>query len=68
MIIRVQHAWSAGFCSRGLREFAKKHDLDWEKFLNEGIEEEELLKFDDHMVNKIIEVAHGQQEESNDRI
>lgn len=68
MIIRVEHGWQMGYCSSGMREFATRYNLDWESFLLNGIEETELAKIDDHMVTKMIEVAHGQQEKAGNRI
>lgn len=68
MIIRVEHGWQMGYCSSGMRAFAERHELDWDKFLQEGIEETELAKIDDHMVTKMIEAAHGQQEEAGNRV
>ena len=68
MKLYVQDAWDAGYCSRGLRAFAKRHNLDWEDFLQNGIEEEIIAALDDHMGNKVIEVAHGRLKVSNHRI
>lgn len=68
MKIFVEDAWAAGYCSRGLRLFAKKHDLDWNDFLQNGIDEEIISALDDHMGNVVIEVAHGREKERNNRI
>lgn len=68
MKIYVQDAWDAGYCSKGLRAFAKRHDLDWEDFLQNGIEEEVIAALNDHMGNKVIEVAHGRLELGSNRI
>lgn len=68
MKIYVQDAWDAGYCSKGLRAFAKRHNLDWEDFLQNGIDEEVIVALDDHMGNKVIEVAHGRVELGSNRI
>lgn len=68
MKIYIQDAWDAGYCSKGLRAFAKRHDLDWEDFLQNGIEEEVIAALNDHMGNKVIEVAHGRVELGSNRI
>lgn len=61
MIITIQHCASMGYCSRGLRAFAKKHNLDWIKFIKEGIDEKELESIDDGMIKETIErVKNGQ--------
>lgn len=68
MIIQVEHGWQMGYCSSGMRAFADRYKLDWNAFLQNGIEESELAKIDDHMVTKMIEVAHGQQEKADNRV
>lgn len=68
MKIYIQDAWDAGYCSKGLRAFAKRHDLDWEDFLQNGIEEEVIAALNDHMGNKVIEVAHGRLKLGSNRI
>lgn len=68
MIIKIEHGWQAGYCSKGMRQFAERYNLDWMNFLENGIEESELAKFDDHMANIMIEVAHGQQEKAGNRV
>jgi len=47
----------AGYCNKGGRIFGEKHNLDWAKFVREGIDEEELLATGDAMALKIVESA-----------
>jgi len=67
MRITISHGWEAGYCSKGMRDFAKRYGLNWEDFLSDGIEESELLKLNNHLTNKIVEVAHGQEKETDNR-
>jgi len=59
--VTLAHARSlyghAGYCSRGMRAFAERHGLDWERFLREGIPEEDLLATGDAMAQAVVEHA-----------
>ncbi len=52
----------ARMCSRGARAFFVKNGLNWEKFLKEGIPEEELLATNDAMAKQVVEVANGRKQ------
>lgn len=60
MILYHKDFRSIGMCSRGQRYFAKQHNIDWCKFLKEGISEEDLLATGDYMafshINKVREI------------
>lgn len=49
------------YCNKGGRVFFKKHNLDWAKFVDEGIEAEKLIATGDAMALKVVERAkeHG---------
>lgn len=49
MIIPAQALRGVSFCVSGSREFFKRHNLDWDKFVREGLPEEELLATGDAM-------------------
>lgn len=64
MIVTVQHlhtvpTWNGrqGFCHRMSREFFRRHDLDWQGFLQHGIEEELLLATGDALALALVEHA-----------
>ena len=59
MIVKIEHAHAAGYCSKGMRLFAKRHGLDWPKFVREGIPAEELEATGDAMATKIVRLACG---------
>lgn len=63
MIIRMDDIRRLGYCSRGVREFFLKHELDYPDFLENGIESEILLSVsgNDQMVIDVVEAAHGKQ-------
>ncbi|HYE35514.1 hypothetical protein [Methylocaldum sp.] len=58
MKITLEHARVVGYCARGMRAFAKRHGLDWERFRAEGLPEEELLETNDAMAERCVEAAH----------
>lgn len=45
------------YCSKGMRKFAEKHNIDYTKFLKEGLDEEILLATNDAMAIKVVEAA-----------
>ncbi len=47
------------YCSRGVREWFRLHDLDYGKFLQEGIPAQTLLETGDEMAKAAVEVARG---------
>lgn len=59
VVVKPEHCRKVKFCARGTRLFFKKHSLDYQKFLREGISEEELLATGDGMALKAIEVARN---------
>ena len=61
VVVRMEHCRSAGYCARGVRELAARYNLDYAKFLSEGIDSEELLRAtgEDAMVQAAVEVARG---------
>jgi len=52
---------AAKMCSRGARDFFRRHDLDWEAFLREGVPAEQLLATGDEMARQVVEVARGRE-------
>lgn len=59
MRVYMKHVRQAYMCSGGARTFFEKHNLDWTKFLREGIDAEELIKTNDAMALKVVEVARN---------
>lgn len=61
MIVHMVDIRRAKVCSRGARSFFKRHNLDWNNFLQHGIDDQLLLDTGDAMAKKVVEVARGQQ-------
>lgn len=55
--ITLQDMRSLKYCARGSREFAKRHGLDWSRFVHEGVPVDELAHINDGMLNRVIERA-----------
>lgn len=62
MKVLMRHARQVAFCSGGMRYFAKKHGLDFLKFVREGLDEEELAATGDQTALMVIEAAHKESE------
>lgn len=51
-----------GFCSPGMRKFAKKHGIDFRKFVDDGgIKADRLLATGDAQALEAVEVARGRR-------
>lgn len=48
-----------GYCNKGGKLLCKKYNLDWNKFILQGVEESVLLELDEAMATKVVEHAHG---------
>ena len=59
VIVTMRDVRAAGMCSRGPRAFFKRHGLDWNRFLEEGIPAEELEATGDALAMQVVEVARG---------
>lgn len=75
MIITVEDARKhLGYCSPGMRRFAKKYNLNWIDFVRNGIPEEKLLATGDSLALNLVtavraeQISHGREQEINDRI
>ena len=56
VIVTMKHIRAANMCSGGPREFFKKHDLDWNDFLKNGIPAEKLEATKDINDLNVIEI------------
>lgn len=68
LIVGMRDVRAAMMCASGARRFFQKNNLDWKKFLEQGIPATELSVLNDAMANKVIEVARGRRQEANDRV
>ena len=58
--VHMRHVREAGYCAAGARAFARRHGLDWPRFLREGIDAQALPR--DAMADKLIERARRERE------
>lgn len=61
MIIRMEHVRQAKMCASGARAFFKRYNLDWNKFLTEGLPEEDIIATGDAMGLDVVEIANGRR-------
>jgi hypothetical protein len=45
------------YCNRGAREWFARHQLDWSRFITEGLPATDLLATGDHLAQAVVEVA-----------
>lgn len=57
ILVTMQHVRKAKMCSRGARAFFERHNLDWQKFLDEGLPVEQIEATGDAMALQVAEVA-----------
>lgn len=57
IIVMPEDAYALGYCRKGMRAFAARHDLDYRKFLEEGAPVSMFESFDDEMVKAIVRQA-----------
>lgn len=55
--ITMLHVRQARMCSRGARDFFARHNLDWQKFLSEGLNSDIIEATGDAMAIKVVEIA-----------
>ncbi|MEM6484969.1 MAG: hypothetical protein AAF662_08300 [Pseudomonadota bacterium] len=55
MIVRMRDVRACLMCSRGAREFFRNNDLDWQDFLQNGIDTETLKGTGDAMALRVVE-------------
>lgn len=58
--VTMKHIRACKMCSSGTRAFFARHGMDWNKFLSEGLPEEDFIATGDAMAMQVVEVARGQ--------
>ena len=61
VIVRMKHIRECKICSDGARGFFARHGMDWNKFLSEGLPEDQFLATRDAWALKVVEAARGQR-------
>lgn len=57
--VTMKHIRKAKMCSGGTRDFFKRHGMDWNKFLSEGLPEEDFIATGDAMAMEVVKVARN---------
>lgn len=57
LIITMNHVRKSGMCSSGARQFFADHNLDWSKFISEGLPASVIIATNDAMAMQVVEVA-----------
>ena len=67
--VTIQDLRAARYCLAGVRPWFRRHGLDWQAFLDSGIEAERLRATGDALVEPVIRIAEmreGASEEVRD--
>jgi hypothetical protein len=62
VIVTMKDIRACAMCSGGTRGFFKRHNMDWNKFLAEGLPEDDFIATGDAMAMQVVEKArerHG---------
>jgi hypothetical protein len=62
VIVTMKDIRACRMCSGGTRDFFKRHDMDWSRFVKDGLPEEDFIATGDAMALKVVEAARGRQE------
>jgi hypothetical protein len=66
--VYIRHARSVlgpngkGYCAKGMRQFAARHNLDFDTFAREGVDAEVLLNTGDAMAEAIVREAEKEEQ------
>lgn len=61
VIVIMKDIRACRMCSSGTRDFFARHNMDWNKFLAEGLPEEDFIATGDAMALQVVEAARGRQ-------
>lgn len=61
VIVKMRDIRACKMCSGGTRDFFKRHGMDWNTFLAEGLPEEQFIATGDAMAMQVVEAARGRQ-------
>lgn len=63
VIVKHQDMRNLQYCNRGARLFCSQHGINWELFLQQGIDSDILLAIgDDDMINRLVAEAKRRTE------
>ncbi len=60
-IVTTKHTRALQYCNKGVRAFCQQHNIDYQNFIKNGIDADDLLKTNDVMAIKLIEHAKSKE-------
>jgi hypothetical protein len=63
MIVNITHARRLKYCSRGIRAFCRRYDIDFLQFVREGLDAEVFIATNDAQALRMVDVARRQEGE-----
>jgi len=60
MIVYIKDAVELGYCIKGIKEFCKRHNIDFRNFVTHGIDADVLVKTGDAMALRVVEHIRGE--------
>lgn len=61
VVVTFKDIRACRMCSGGTRDFFRRHGMDWNRFLAEGLPEEQFIATGDAMAMQVVEAARGRQ-------
>lgn len=61
VLVTMTDIRAAHMCGPGTRRFFKRHNMNWQEFITNGLPEEDFIATGDAMAMKVVEVARGRQ-------
>ena len=60
-IVTTNDTRALQYCNKGVRAFCQQHNIDYQNFIKNGIDESVLANLDDVMASKLIEYAKSKE-------
>lgn len=60
-IVTTKDTRALQYCNKGVRAFCQQHNIDYQNFIKNGIDADDLLKTNDVMAIKLIEYAKSKE-------
>jgi len=61
LIVTIKDVRAAKLCAGGSRKFCRRHGIDWNDFVTNGIPASRLLEIDSAIMVDLVEVARGRR-------
>lgn len=59
-LVTLEHCRALHYCARGMREFCVRHNLDWQKFREEGMPADVVEATGDGMAQQAAQLARAE--------